>query len=612
MQQLGATAHRREERVRSTVHRRRSDEKGRALWDDLRYWSRNWPPEYDGPAVRHRIERLIANTRVVIAAFVLAASWLDPEEPARLHDVVYALGASYLVYSLAVLGVVRRRLPRRGYINLIHIVDLLFPIALITFTAGPRSPYFILLVFSILFGAIRWGMSGALFAGGIGMVAWLAMGVALLDGGSPLLGWAPLNDPDLYLLRASYVVIVPVLLGYLAEGRRRVSAEQAVLGSLLTLAHGSQDIAERLEKIFAEGFRLYPARRILLAVQDSPGGRAWLWSFEPPPRGQAGGRAEALFTSIQHTDWPLYFGPRPGPVWQAELDPGDPLALVHPCEVMVGCDVTLGGEIYGRMLLLDPVGYPLPRRRLRLLEKLGTQLAPPLLSEYLLGQLRDLGARDERRRLALELHDGVLQSLCGLEMEVAAWRRGARDAVEDAERLESVQTRLNETSLELRRLMDELSYGYRDPALLSATVRQLAARVRRETGLEVEIIGIDALRVGTRRMAREIAAMVQEALVNVRKHAHAHRVVVEHRESNGEGRLAIRDDGRGFPFTGRLCGNDLEIWEHAPTVLLSRARSIGARLVLESHPGEGASVEIAWSLNGVPGMSVPVRAPQPG
>jgi signal transduction histidine kinase len=570
-----------------------------ASFDTWRDWSHNWPPDYDTPAIRHKIERVIANARVALAGVVMLGVWLDPDEPARWAAFVYVLSGVFLIYSLILLLKVRRSLPSRAAVNLIHAVDLLFPMVLILFTAGPRSPYFLLLIFSFLFGAMRWGMAGALVTGGIGIIGWLLIGLVALSGAAGFFGWGA-SDASAYLLRVSYVVIAPLLIGYLMEGRRRVSAEQAVLGNFLRLAQvraqGREAVVERLQAIFTEGLHLFPARRLLLAVQDSPGGRTWLWEFDPPEHGHRDGLASVKFSQLRAATWPVYLGPRPGPTWQEPLDPADPLARLHDCKRLAGCDVALGGEIYGRMLLLDPTDYPLPPSRLRLLRSIGTQLAPLLLSEYLLAQLRRLGAEHERRRLALELHDGVLQSLSGLELEVEAARRSARDPEDDAQRLAFIRRQLNDATLDLRRLMGELQDPHPEPVGMPVAIRRLAARLQRETGIKVELQGIDDLCTASRRIARELPAMVQEALVNIRKHANAQRVELYYREVDGEARLAIRDDGKGYPPEAALTGAELDASEHAPAVLLARARQLGVRLSVVSAPGGGTTVEIAWPV----------------
>jgi signal transduction histidine kinase len=57
----------------------------------------------------------------------------------------------------------------------------------------------------------------------------------------------------------------------------------------------------------------------------------------------------------------------------------------------------------------------------------------------------------------------------------------------------------------------------------------------------------------------------------------------------------VEDDGVGFTFEGRLCGDDLERERVGPTVIKERARIAGARLAVDSTPGSGARIELAFA-----------------
>jgi signal transduction histidine kinase len=94
------------------------------------------------------------------------------------------------------------------------------------------------------------------------------------------------------------------------------------------------------------------------------------------------------------------------------------------------------------------------------------------------------------------------------------------------------------------------------------------------------------------RVCGEVARIVQEALVNVRKHSGAKTVLVRVSAPDGYWKFEIDDDGRGFGFAGRHSHADLEIGRKGPVVIKERVRSIGGTLAVESAPGQGARVEI--------------------
>jgi two-component system nitrate/nitrite sensor histidine kinase NarX len=94
-------------------------------------------------------------------------------------------------------------------------------------------------------------------------------------------------------------------------------------------------------------------------------------------------------------------------------------------------------------------------------------------------------------------------------------------------------------------------------------------------------------------VCRELTRIVQEGLVNVRKHSHAHSALVRLSARNGNWTLLIEDDGRGFPFTGRLSQAELDAMGKGPVVIKERVRVIAGELTIESNPGQGSRLEIS-------------------
>jgi len=92
--------------------------------------------------------------------------------------------------------------------------------------------------------------------------------------------------------------------------------------------------------------------------------------------------------------------------------------------------------------------------------------------------------------------------------------------------------------------------------------------------------------------------VVQEGLVNIRKHSGAKSVYVRFGAQNGLWKLVIDDDGRGFPFTGRLTLTELDDLHRGPAVIKERVRAIGGDMVIESSPGHGSRVEITVPQKG--------------
>ena len=99
----------------------------------------------------------------------------------------------------------------------------------------------------------------------------------------------------------------------------------------------------------------------------------------------------------------------------------------------------------------------------------------------------------------------------------------------------------------------------------------------------------------------EVARIAQEALVNVRKHSGAGKVLVRFSRRPGDYILTVTDNGRGFGFSGRRTHKDLLSSGEGPSVIMERAREIQARVEIESLPGSGSSIEVSIPIHPQPG-----------
>ena len=124
----------------------------------------------------------------------------------------------------------------------------------------------------------------------------------------------------------------------------------------------------------------------------------------------------------------------------------------------------------------------------------------------------------------------------------------------------------------------------------------IVERFRHDTGIDAQMTcSVDEIDCQP-RTAQEIARIVQEALVNVRKHAAARHVVVRLGRDHARWQLSIDDDGRGFAFSGRLSQDELDRQRRGPVVIKERVRAIGGELSIESEPERGSRLSIVWPI----------------
>jgi signal transduction histidine kinase len=250
----------------------------------------------------------------------------------------------------------------------------------------------------------------------------------------------------------------------------------------------------------------------------------------------------------------------------------------------------------GRVYLIDAARLDSIERSLHFLESLNEYVTAGLTNVLLLRRLRSQATAAERARVARELHDGAIQTLYGLRMRVQAIRRRTDRHSTDYDReLDELQELLHQEALTLRELMHalrpiELDASGQLPDVLAAIVE----RFRRDTGLAARFVASGGPFVLPPDTALELVRIVQEALVNVRKHSRARNVFVRLARDAQTCSLVIEDDGVGFGFEGRLQASELDRQRVGPVVIKERARIAGAALAVDSSPGAGARIELAF------------------
>jgi signal transduction histidine kinase len=202
--------------------------------------------------------------------------------------------------------------------------------------------------------------------------------------------------------------------------------------------------------------------------------------------------------------------------------------------------------------------------------------------------MRRRAANRERARLGRELHDGIVQGLIAVDMELEAARRRATGISADVlATFETVQVRLRSELASLRAVVNESRCRDLAPALLSQALSDVVWRFEQETEIPAAFasnLETAAIRL-PRRVCGELVCILREAMANVRRHSHARNVWVEFTGDDMTFTLSIEDDGRGL-IVGR-----------PPTVIRERVDLIGGHLTL-APVTRGARLEITVPRTG--------------
>jgi len=568
-----------------------------------------------------RLERVLAIGRAFLTVWGLVAVYVDPTEPSGLAELSYALLVGYALYSVIVLVFVERttRLaPRDG--EFLHGIDILWTAALTFVSNGVSSPFFLFFTFVVLAAAFRWGFRATMLTAAV-VLGLVAVQTVILAAGP----WGALvslsgDDINRTIMRVAYLLLSAFMVGYLGEQEKLLRAETTTLAAAGRQPRVDLGLGGSVTAVARELLQTFEASAVDFVIQDFETRRTMLWRVD---RSDSGTSRRALHLKLEPSQQNAWLFDDPGSTWSAKKMPGGsgysvritergawpltratitlPREIVEarPFTTVAASNLGLAEEWHGRVYLFDAAAGDNLERSLHFLEQLTEHITPALTNVFLLRRLRSRAGAVERARVARELHDGAIQSLFGMQMKIEALRRRTVTPEETDEELREVQELLQREVLALRELMQalrpiELETSDQLPDVLASLVE----RFRRDTSVSARFVWTGGPISLPSATALELARIVQEALVNVRKHSRARNVLVRLTNTDETCTLIIEDDGQGFDFEGRLSARELEKRRIGPAIIKERARIAGAQLSVDSAPGVGARLELTFS-NGV-------------
>lgn len=559
------------------------------------------------------VEETLANVRVLLVLVSLLVAAV-----ARAHPNWLAAAVVLLVlagYGLVVSWALRtHRIKSRRHVAIFHVVDTAGILVALLLTGGAVSAFSTMFLFVLLAAGYRWG----------GPETWLtaASGIAVLAVHgfvARVAGWPGAPDAHVVTLHLAYVAVGGMLIGYMAE-RERVHRYRAwSVSRILSRVRAEAGLVAAVQAVLDELLTQFRASHAVLVLEEEGDAPVSLWQAE---RAEGSRRATIRLNQQQRDASGLYLLPVPpgADAWKVSRDAAgtapaqarvwavsaegahiSPTFSVAPLFTTpfdwrtAFCLSRIAGEGWkGRVFLFLPSAPPAPRHQLRYLQVVVRQVAPALFNLYLQRRLQSRAGVVERARISRELHDGVIQALIGIEMQIEVLRREAAGKLPEstASQLVSIQKILSQEILNVRDLMHLLKPAEVDAKRLVEHLADTVERFRHRTGIEARLMcDVDEIDL-TPRVCRELAGVVQEALANVRKHSGATTVVVRLGRCDGTWQLVIDDNGRGLDFEGYLSHEQVEAQRKGPLVIKERVQAIGGRLGIHSQPGFGTRLEI--------------------
>jgi signal transduction histidine kinase len=551
---------------------------------------------------RMYLERQVTLARAVIASLSLVALLETSPEPVRPMSVVVL--SVYLV--LALCAVLADRLLSQLRFRIPLAVDFVALAAFLYLTPS-ISAFWFLFLFAVFALATRGNTNAMLVLVGVATAA-IIVRVAVEESFHWQSGWR-------WVAIGMGTLVSGLGMGYLGAREWEHLSRRQFLEKITGRLQFDRGLNESIRQTLGELGLAFDSEQACLAILDDELERLFVWKVRPTDREPHGPEAlpphrsdTFLFDSLEVSlGWNYYNGTGEGFGWDrrtgAQFRTPPPPASTREefgARSLMAVTMEAGGRPVGRVILVNPSAS---RGRfspgdLRWLEQIIRHIAPPLENIFLLRGLRARAIESERSRISRDLHDGILQTLLSLKIQLDVLQHRLPQKPEQASaELASLQKTVQQESEELRRMVTDL----RPLRVESADMRELmlgfAERFRNEHGLAVDLFIEDRdLRLPD-RLCRELFQIYRESLHNVKKHANASHVVVKLEQDEAKVLLVVDDNGRGFSFSGRYTSEELDRLRLGPISIKERTRGVGGTLTVESNPGHGARLTVEIPLN---------------
>jgi signal transduction histidine kinase len=501
------------------------------------------------PGLR-RPERLDPRLTSAMRVFLVGTGALIyPADPsggaAGLRSYAFAVLAAFFLYSaIACVAILRGSVSGGRWLPWI---DLGWITLLAAVSGGTSTIYFPLYLFAILCAAFEGGRHAGMEMVAASFLSFSFVGIVTAP-------TVPSHELDRALIRPTYVLVLGYLVSVLGDHELRLRRRLAFLREAVALANPRFGANHLVARLVARLREFYDADACRVVVREASG-ECWMWSARrgAAPAGAPdtipGTVAAALLPDppaaafLCRAGWGR--GTRAEVMAVTALDRGagkrwrtvsaTPIAAALDARAFVSVPFPGGDAARARLYVASRRRGAFARDDVEFLVQIVEQVSAMLEKVRVADKLATDAAEEERRRIARDIHDSIVQPYVGFALGLAgvreALRRGrASEACGMVEQLLEVS---KEEVEGLRSYMRALHDGpHRDPDVLASAIHRYCARFSSVTGIDVDVVTEGEPHVEP-RIAGEVFQIVAEALSNVRRHTDAATASV---------RIASRDD----------------------------------------------------------------------
>jgi signal transduction histidine kinase len=548
--------------------------------------------------------RIIAVMRLVLAASALLIIFIDPTQPNHFVTITYLTLVLYTLYSAVLYTLALRNSPiLKSIYAWAHWADVAWYILLIGLSSGTSSIFFFGFFFAILVASFRWGFASGLRVTIVSVLLSTVVGLATAPPG-----------PDFELarsmIRPTYLLVLGYMMAYWGGFEIALKRRLALLREVMALSNPRFGVDRTIGLLIERLRTFYDVDTALLVTIHPATGEHRLFRTD---RDRFGGSARVELITPQMAnlllslpaELALVYGSRPsiGQWWRSassyyafnvttgeQTEDGqaasDVLAGTLDAQSFVSIPVRYRGEFAGRLYLIAKQRCAFEESDINFLLQVLEQVTPVIENIRLVDRLALDAAEEERKKIARDLHDSMIQPYIGLQIGIAAVRKklaaGNTDITGDIEHLMVLSS---DGVADLRRYVHGVRDGSAREGGLLPALHRFASRFSDATCIDVQIRAAEDIHIND-RLAAEVFQMVAEGLSNIRRHTQSRRATVQLARQNNCLTLRIENESN----------NGSAPVSFTPRSLTERAAALGGHARVEQSDGTSTAVIIEIPL----------------
>jgi len=266
-------------------------------------------------------------------------------------------------------------------------------------------------------------------------------------------------------------------------------------------------------------------------------------------------------------------------------------AVVKAGFQQIACVPMLSGDqLMGVMSVAKMGDDPIDERSVQMLTAVGNWAGLAIENAQLHTNARRLAVLEERDRIGMDLHDGIIQSIYGVGLSLESALHSINEDPKDArDRLQHSIEGLNQTIRDLRSYILDLRPRQMGNDGLVSGIKRLIAEYRANTFADVQFTERDFdPNTLTQTQSMTLFHICQEALANAAKHAKARNVQISLWTTDDRILMEINDDGNGFNMDSMSTNIG-----HGLANMSTRANALGGEADISSNLNEGTTI-LVW------------------